>query len=169
MAFFKGYKRKYICNKVTLDSAADQIWNEITNVMINKLRYPFILSALGVPKPLSARVIKEGVGGHRIAHFSNNAEFQQEILEWDLHKKYRFSFNASNNFRVGHVMNLSSGPFEIVTGGYELIRKTNGICLQLSSDYRLKGFIGFVFHLPFRIVTYKYQKHLLKAIQLNCN
>ncbi|KAB1160476.1 hypothetical protein F7018_00950 [Tenacibaculum aiptasiae] len=168
MKFFSGYKQKYICNEITLNSSPEQIWKEITDVMVNKFPYPIFLSILGVPKPVSAKVIKEGVGGYRVAHFSNDAEFQQEILEWDLHKKYRFSFNASDNFKVGHVMNLSNGPFEIKTGGYQLTRKSNGVLLELSSNYKLKGFIGFILHLPFRFVTYKFQKHLLKAIKTNC-
>jgi hypothetical protein len=169
MKFFKGYNEKYICNTVTLNCSSEQVWNEITNVMINKIPYPFFLSFLGIPKPLSAKVIKEGVGGYRIAKFSNKAEFHQVILEWDLYKKYRFSFNASNNFRVGHLMNLSKGPFEIRTGGYQLIEKSDGITLELSSKYKLNGIIGHILHLPFRIITYTFQKHLLKGIRINCS
>lgn len=168
MGFFKGYKTKTVCNKIELNSNSLVVWNEITNVMINKLRFPIYLSVLGIPKPVKATVIQEGVGGYRVAHFSNDAEFQQEILEWSLHKKYRFSFNASDNFKVGHVMKLSKGPFRINTGGYELHENQNGLTLVLSSDYRLNGLFGYMLHLPFRMIIYHFQKYLLRAIRVNC-
>lgn len=168
MGFFTGYRSKTVSNTVHIKSNSKDVWNEITHVMINKLSFPTLLSILGIPKPLKAQVIKEGIGGYRTAHFSNGAMFQQEILEWELHKKYRFSFNASDNFKVGHVMNLAHGPFEINTGEYTLNETTQGLILELSSDYRLNGVMGYLFHLPFRIVVYRFQKYLLKAIEANC-
>ena len=126
-----------------------------------------LLKLIGIPKPISAKVIKEGVGGFRLATFSNNAQFQQEILEWNPNEKYRFKFNPTSNFKVGHFMNLSNGPFEIQTGGYELIRNKMSINLILSSNYELNGFLGHVMHLPFRLVVYIFQKYLLKGIKKN--
>lgn len=113
MSFTKGYQTKYISNTITLNSETAEIWKEITNVMVGKFKFPVLFSVFGIPKPLSAEVIKEGVGGYRVAIFSNDAQFQQEILEWENNKKYRFQFNPTQNFKVGHFMNLSNGPFEI--------------------------------------------------------
>ena len=64
-------------------------------------------------------------------------------------------------------MNLSNGPFQIQTGGYELIQHDDSINLVLSSDYKLKGIIGYIMHFPFRIVVYIFQKYLLKGIKIN--
>ena len=64
-------------------------------------------------------------------------------------------------------MNLSKGPFEIETGGYDLIEHNNEIKLVLSSNYRLNGILGTIMHLPFRLVVYYFQKYLLKGIRNN--
>lgn len=167
MSFFKGYKSNFVYNEIRLQATTSQVWEEITNVEISKFKFPLILMILGIPKPLAANVIKEGVGGYRVAKFSNGATFQQEILEWDLNRKYRFSFNASSNFKVGHVMNLSSGPFQIETGGYDLAQLELEVHLILSSNYRLNGFLGKALHLPFRFIVYLFQIYLLNGIRQN--
>ncbi len=167
MSFFQGYRSQYVYNTILLDAKAADIWQEITNVKVDQFRFPLLLSLLGIPKPLSAEVMVEGVGGYREATFSNKAQFKQEILEWDLHRKYRFRFNPTTNFRVGHFMNLAKGPFQIETGGYELLREGEQIRLVLSSNYQLHGLTGKVMHLSFRLVVYHFQKYLLKGIARN--
>ena len=64
-------------------------------------------------------------------------------------------------------MNLSQGPFEINTGGYELIEKENGIQLVLSSEYKLNGLMGRIMHIPFHLVIFFFQRYLLKGIANN--
>ena len=150
MSFFEGYTTKYVHNTIVLHADSSDIWNEITNVKVGNFKFPMLFSLVGIPKPLAAEVIKKGVGGYRVASFSNNAKFHQEILEWELHKKYRFKFNPTKNFKVGHFMSLSNGPFQIQTGGYELHEHPNGIQLILSSNYKLHGVLGILMHLPFR-------------------
>lgn len=167
MSFIKGYKEKSISNAIELQADPSDIWEEITNVMVAKFKFPFILKLIGIPKPLTARVIREGVEGYRVATFDNNAQFKQEILVWNVNKAYRFKFNPTKNFKVVHLMNLSNGPFEIQTGGYELLKKDNATKLVLSSDYKLKGLIGMIMHIPFRLVVFFFQKYLLKGIRNN--
>lgn len=167
MPFFQGFRTKYVHNTIVLKAEPAAIWREITNVGVADFDFPWIFRLLGVPKPLSAEVIKKGVGGYRVAKFSNGAEFHQNILEWEVNKKYRFQFNATQNFRVGHLMNLSKGPFQILTGGYDLLDHEGGILLLLSSNYQLHGVLGAIMHIPFRWVVYAFQKHLLKGIAYN--
>ena len=167
MSFSKGYRSKSVSNTIKLNSDSHKVWNEITNVMVAKFKFPFLFKLLGIPKPLSAEVIREGVGGYRVATFSNDAQFKQEILSWKINKEYRFKFNPTKNFKVAHFMNLSQGPFEINTGGYELIEKENGIQLVLSSEYKLNGLMGRIMHIPFRLVIFFFQRYLLKGIANN--
>ncbi|MFD0964773.1 hypothetical protein [Pseudofulvibacter geojedonensis] len=167
MSFIKGYLTKHISNSIYLESDKESIWKEITNVMVADFNFPKLFKLLGIPKPLSAQVIKEGIGGYRVASFSNKAQFRQTILEWELHKKYRFKFSPTKNFRVAHILNLQKGPFQILTGGYEILNNKNEIKLVLSSNYKLNGTIGKIMHLPFRFIVYLFQRHLLKGIKRN--
>ena len=167
MSFLQGYRSKYVFNAIDLEADASQVWEEITNVKVARFSFPWLFRLFGIPKPLSAEVIKPGVGGYRVATFDNDAQFQQDILEWELHKIYRFRFNPTDNFRVGHFMKLSNGPFQIATGGYELKATGEGIHLILSSNYRLNGVIGAIMHVPFRLVVYGFQRYLLRGIADN--
>ncbi len=167
MSFITGYQTKFVSNSINLNFDPSEIWDEITDVMVAKFKFPFLFKLFGIPKPLSAEVIKKGIGGYRIAVFSNNEQFQQEILEWDVNKAYRFKFNPTQNFKVGHFMNLSNGPFQIQTGGYQLLKTENGIDLILSSNYKLKDYFGSFMHVPFRLVVYAFQRYLLKGIKEN--
>ena len=76
MSFSKGYRSKSVSNTIKLNSDSHKVWNEITNVMVAKFKFPFLFKLLGIPKPLSAEVIREGVGGYRVATFSNDALFK---------------------------------------------------------------------------------------------
>lgn len=120
MSFGKDFHEKRIANQIQLNQKSEVVWKAITNVSVSKAPFSIWFVLLGIPKPLSAEVKKEGIGGYRVAHFSNGAQFHQEILDWDLYSNYRFSFNPTENFRVGHFWKLSKGPFSIETGGYKI-------------------------------------------------
>ena len=167
MHFIQGFLSKSVSNSVHISAEAVDIWQEITNVMVAKFKFPFLFQLFGVPKPLSAEVIREGVGGYRVAHFGNAAQFKQEIVSWERHKEYRFKFSPTKNFKVGHFMNLSKGPFEILTGGYQLVEAPDGIQLILTSNYQLHGPLGKALHLPFRLIVFCFQRHLLRGIRHN--
>lgn len=154
-------------NEIVLRDELRKVWKEITDVRLQNSKFPWYLKLVGIPRPLAATVMKEGVGGYREAYFEREVFFRQEIFEWKLYTKYRFKFNASKNFNIGPFLNLSSGPFEILTGGYDLYEKNEGLLLILSSEYRLHGFMGKIFHWPFRAVVSLFQAYLLKAIMNN--
>jgi hypothetical protein len=156
-----------VSNQILLKGEAKTVWNEITNVRLQCSKFPVLLSLLGIPKPLSAKVVNEGIGGYREAFFEGDALFRQEIIEWELHANYRFKFNASKNFTIGPVLNLSSGPFEICTGGYTLEKKGEDLLLTLCSEYELHGLMGKIFHWPFRGIISAFQSYLLHAIKQN--
>lgn len=114
-----------------INASAETVWQHITEVDIASFRHPAYFSLLGIPKPLRAHLDEPGVGGARIAYFSNKRHFSQEITEWQPFERYAFTFQADPGFRVAYVLDLADGPFQMKAGAIALRRPTMGCnCLS---------------------------------------
>lgn len=160
-------KRYSIEQSVSISASVESVWREVTEVDIASFRHPIYLSILGIPKPLRAEVQEPGVGGVRIAYFSNDLRFSQVITEWRPSERYTFTFKADPGFRVAYLLNLSNGPFRMIAGAYRIARTDTGAMLTLSSQYELRGVIGLCLSVPVRSVLRVFQTYLLRGIQAN--
>jgi hypothetical protein len=160
-------ERHRIDHSVDVAAGPQRVWQEVTQVDIASFRHPAYLSALGIPKPLRAEVIRPGVGGARIAYFSNQLRFTQEITEWQPSERYAFTFKADLGFRVGYCLDLSDGPFRMVAGEYQLRETETGTRLSLSSQYELRGVMGACLRYPVSRVLHLFQTSLLRGIRAN--
>jgi hypothetical protein len=152
---------------VDVQAPAAFVWNEVTEVDIGSFRHPLYLRALGVPQPLKASVLAPGVGGARVAHFSNGLRFAQDLTEWRPNLGYAFTFRADDGFRVGWLLDLSRGPFRLLSGAYRLRPSGAGIHLVLSTRYSLSGRAAPLLRWPVRTVLLLFQRHLLSGIRRN--
>jgi hypothetical protein len=160
-------ERHTIEHLVDIAAPAESVWHEVINVDIASFRHPAYLSLLGIPKPLRAEVVREGVGGARIAFFAHDRRFSQEITEWQPPERYSFTFKADPGFRVAYFLDLSDGPFRMAAGGYRISPSELGTKLSLSSHYELHGVLGACLRLPVKLVLHLFQKYLLRGIRVN--
>lgn len=160
-------KRYHIEHSAQVAASPELVWREVTQVDIAGFPHPAYLSLLGVPKPLRAELLRPGAGGVRVAHFSNNRRFSQEITEWRPPERYAFTFTADPGFRVAYILDLASGPFRMVAGAYALRPEGRGTLLTLSSEYELRGVRGACLYGPVRLVLHLFQRYLLRGIQAN--
>jgi hypothetical protein len=160
-------QRHSIEHSVHVTASVEAVWQQITQVDIASFRHPAYLAMLGIPKPLRAEVLRPGVGGVRIAFFSNNRRFFQEITQWQPPERYAFSFKADPGFRVAYCLDLSDGPFRMVAGSYRLRRTGLGTHLTLSSQYELYGVLGACLGIPVRLVLHRFQIYLLHGLKRN--
>ena len=126
---------------------------------IASFRHPLYLRIFGVPKPLNAIVLASGVGGARVAHFSNGLRFPNA--------SYAFTFHADPGFRVGWLLDLNTGPFRLRSGTYRLRQTAFGVDLTLTTQYCLSGVVGTMLRLPVRLVLHRFQRYLLSGICRN--
>jgi hypothetical protein len=143
------------------------VWENVTQVDIASFRHPGYFRLLGVPKPLRAEIVRSGVGGSRTAYFSRGLRFTQEITAWLPPQHYAFTFHADPGFRVGHVLDLANGPFQLKAGAYHIVPDEYGVLLTLSSRYELSGLAGACLRLPVRLVMALFQRYLLNGIRTN--
>lgn len=158
---------KTIGSEIEIQGPPETIWQQITNVEIEKFSDPWIFKLLDIPKPLKAEVISEGPGGQRVAYFNNDKKFMQEILVWKPLQEYSFSFNPEKGFRVGYFFELSSGVFQIPTGAYYLTTHNDTTTLRLTTTYSIDRRLFWLFVLPVRLILKIFQRYLLRSIKAN--
>ena len=151
---------KQIQQSIEIDVSAEQAWAEIIDLDITAFRHSVILQLLGVPKPLFAELQNPGPNGQRVAHFANGKTFTQQITRWDAQANFEFTFVAEPGFRVGYLLDLQKGAFQMKSGAYRIEKISDGVRLYLSSKYQLTGLIGAILALPVRIVLYMFQRYL---------
>jgi hypothetical protein len=157
-----------LVQSIVIASVKERVWQEITQVDIVTAKHPALLRLFGIPKPLRAEMRVVGEGGERIAFFANGLRFVQRISTWLPGQRYAFRFQPDPGFRVAYCFDLSKGPFQIVSGSYELQEHPNGIELLLASHYTLRGVIGNLIALPVWLLMRIYQNFLLQSIRANC-
>ena len=160
-------RRKTISHSQCVHAADNAVWKHITEVDISSFPHRWWLAALDVPKPLHAEIHQSGVGGRRVATFANGKRFSQDITVWKPFEAYAFRFHADKGFRVGYVLDLSSGPFRMISGQYIIKKSDNGVELTLQSVYELHGVVGLLLQLPVYLVLVGFQQYLLQGIKNN--
>ncbi len=152
---------------IPIDAAADTVWRQVTDVDLAAFRHPWYLALLGVPKPLRAEVTAIGAGGARTAYFAGGRRFTQQVTVWQPPVHLAFTFHAGHGFRVGYVLDLANGPFQMRAGAYRITSRTGGVRLTLVSRYALRGWAGAALGLPVSLVLWCFQRYLLTGIKAN--
>ncbi len=158
---------KTLGSTININGRPETIWDNITNVKIEKFSDPTIFKILDIPKPLRAEIISEGQGGRRIAYFNSGKKFMQEILVWKPLTEYSFSFNPEKGFRVCYFFELSEGVFQIPTGAYFLTTAGQTTTLKLTTTYSIDKRLYYLFNIPSRLILKAFQSYLLTSIKKN--
>jgi hypothetical protein len=158
---------KTLGSTIDINGRPETIWENITNVKIEKFSDPIIFKLLGIPKPLRAETISEGRGGRRIAYFDSGKKFMEEILVWKPLAKYSFSFNPEKGFKILYFFELFEGVFQISTGAYYLITTGQTTSLKLTTTYSIDRRLYFLFNIPARFILKAFQRYLLTSIKKN--
>ena len=152
---------------IDINGDPELIWDNITNVKIEKFSDPYLFKLLDIPKPLRAEVLSEGKGGKRIAYFDTGKRFIQEIIVWQPLQEYSFLFNPEKGFRVGYFFELSEGVFRILSGAYFLTIDGGRTTLRLKTEYSIDNRFYLLFSLPVKIILKAFQRYLLNSIKKN--
>ncbi len=156
-----------VSSSIAIRAPVNKIWKQVTDVNIEQFSHPYLFRLLGIPKPLRAKIFKEGIGGIRTAYFDNGKSFSQRIVDWKPLKRYEFSFAPEIGFRAGHFFDLSKGPFKVLRGAYTLMPSDPVIILELVSWYSVTDPTRRLFGIPIRWVLELFQRYLLESIKRN--
>lgn len=78
---------------------------------------------LGVPRPLGAHMLGDGIGAVRMADWGRQVRFREHIIDWQPGRSigWRFDFRGLDawQFTDRHLM-PDSAYFKVTTGGYRM-------------------------------------------------
>lgn len=121
-----------VTRSVVIDAPAERIWpllRGIPDVKPGEGRWNLSQDLIGVPRPLGARLVGEGIGAERMANWGAKVRFRERISEWREGSRigWRFIFDDIDGWRFTdrHLMPDSS-YLRVTTGGYSLTPLAGG-------------------------------------------
>lgn len=127
---------------IDINASKEAVWNNITSVSpIGEAEQSMHwLHWLGIPKPLSAELNQEGVGGVRIGRFEDGLRFDETITAWSRYEQISFEIVESSGSLLPRPLDMIDGEyFDVLAGTYRLEELPNGmIRLHFSSDHQLE-------------------------------
>jgi hypothetical protein len=126
---------------VYIQASPETVWQ-------NVIRVPAIQPAeqrlsffhlVGVPQPLEAELVSEGVGGGRYGRFARGLLFVETITEWEPERHIRFEIEPQHMSRPTPPLDQIGGThYDIEAAAYTLEPQPDGrVLLRLSGEYRL--------------------------------
>ena len=135
---------KAIENTITIQAPAELIWPEIASVSAispKEIENRWIY-LIGFPKPISATLDREGVGGVRTATFERGVSFFEVVTLWERPHKLSFTIHADPNF-IPHTafdqhIIVGGRFYDVLDGNYEVEPLSPTVSkLHLTSHHKL--------------------------------
>jgi hypothetical protein len=115
-----------VTRSIIVDAPPERIWpllRGIPNVRPGEGAWTFTQNVLGVPRPIGAHMLGEGVGAVRMANWGRQVRFAEHIIDWRPGRAigWRFDFRGLDawQFTDRHLM-PDSRYFRVTTGGYRM-------------------------------------------------
>ena len=115
-----------VTRTIVVEASPERIWpllRGIPDVRSGEGRWNLSQDVIGVPRPLGARLVGEGVGAERLANWGPHVSFRERITEWSPGRRigWRFIFDDIDGWRfTDRHLTPDSPYFRVTTGGYSL-------------------------------------------------
>lgn len=115
-----------VTRTIVVEAPAERVWpllRGIPDVHPGEGRWNLSQDVIGVPRPLGARLVGEGVGAERLARWGAQVSFRERITEWSPGRRigWRFIFDDIDGWRfTDRHLTPDSAYFRVTTGGYSL-------------------------------------------------
>ena len=134
-----------VTRSIVVDASPARIWpllRGIPDVRAGEGRWNVTQNVIGVPRPLGARLVGEGIGATRLANWGRDVRFREEIVEWQPGARigWRFAFDHIEGWRFTDRHLMPDSPyFRVTTGGYRMEPLTSGRTrLTIETRYWIK-------------------------------
>lgn len=140
----KPHQTMTVVDTIDIEASPARIWAEIASVpAIDPDELPFQwIYLLDFPRPISAEIDHEGVGGRRWARFEREVSFFEVVTEWENEKSLAFTIKADPEF-IPHTafdqhIIVGGRFYDVLDGRYEIEPLGEGRSrLHLTSNHRL--------------------------------
>lgn len=134
-----------VSRAVVIDAPTETIWpllRGIPNVRPGEGRWTLSQDVIGLPRPIGAKLARDGLGADRFARWQHNIRFRERITDWRPGRRigWRFLFDdiAGWGYTDRHLM-PDSPYFTVMTGGYRVDPLADGRTkVTLHTEYRMQ-------------------------------
>lgn len=115
-----------VSTTIEINAEKSKIWDNVKNIkdiQSNEIETHFV-HLIGIPKPLSGELDKEGVGGIRHITWDKGIKFEEKITSWDDSNAFTYDINVDPNSIPPttldeHVM-IGGKYFDVLHGSYKI-------------------------------------------------
>lgn len=134
-----------VSRTIQIEAPPELVWpllRDIPDVRPGEGRWNVSQDVIGIPRPLSARLVGEGAGAQRLAAWARGVRFREQITEWEPGRRmgWRFVFDDPAGWMITDRHLRPDGHyFRITTGSYTLVPLGRGRSqLVLETRYWLR-------------------------------
>ena len=155
---------------IDIKANREKIWDNVTRVaeLKNSENSGWLTGLLGFPRPLSAELDYEGVGGYRKARFTNGLAFHETVTEYKDNEMMKFIIKANpheipSTTLDEHVL-IGGTYFDVLSGRYDLERLDEQTYrLHLSSQFQMNTAFNFYAGWWGKIIMKDIQNNILRV------
>jgi hypothetical protein len=159
--------------KIVINAPKSVVWQNIIRVPLIAEPLDGAFYKIGFPKPLSADLSHEGVGGVRHARFERGLEFVETVNEWVREKSIGFEIKVDPEVTplttLDEHVTVGGRYFDVLHGRYEIEEiATDKVVLHLESTFRVSTTLNFYADLWAHLLMSDIQNTILKVIRSRC-
>lgn len=162
-----------VARSVDIAAAPDRIWpllRGIPDVRPREGAWNIAQDVIGIPRPLGARLMRDGIGADRYARWGDNIRFRERIIDWEKDRRigWRFIFDdiAGWGYTDRHLM-PDSAYFRVETGGYTVAPLGDGrVRVTLYTRYRVTTPVNAYARLWGELLLGDLENNLLSVIKM---
>lgn len=154
--------------QIYIAADAATIWNQITTVPTISVaeQHTSWLNYVGIPRPISATLTYNGIGGERRSKFENGLRFSEIITVWEPSQQLSFTIAETSDLLPKPLDLVGGEKFDMVDGGYVLETLDDGtVLLHLTSQHVLETRFNKYGSYWTDLVLRNVQNHILKVIK----
>ena len=161
-----------VAREVVIDAPAERIWplmEGIPDLRDDEGRWNLTQDVLGVPRPLSAKLVGTGAGSVRLAEWERGIAFREIVTHWSPGRelRWRFDFAGSEGWEfTDRHLRPDSTYMRVLDGGYTLTPLADGRHrLRLQTRYAARTHVNAYASLFGQLFLGDLEVNLLAAIR----
>lgn len=156
--------------QIHVKADASAVWEEIKSVpAISEEEHSWnFFHTVGLPRPVSAELSYEGVGGQRDARFEDGLTFVESIIAWEEDKRISFTIEAaSQKLLPAPLSMIGSEQFDVLEGTYIIEPLDDGtVMLHLYSEHILDTRFNEYGALWTNLIMNDLQSYILRIVKM---
>lgn len=159
----------HVTTQIHINATPADVWSQIIRVprITPAEQQRTLFHLVGVPQPLEAQLVAEGVGGQRYGLFAGGLLFDERITAWDPARHIAFDITPRHS---GHTQlplrQIGGQVYDIRSAAYTIEpAPEGGVILRLEGSYSLTSHFNGYGRLWMDLIMRDFQNYVLKTVK----